>query len=148
MTEQTSDAPASSQTSSSDSIIAAAKASQASSLVTSPGGAGSASQTGDIDPGSPSVDSKPRAEIAPGSTPTASDLSIIFARLQNIEAVILDHFGPKVEALEPLPIDLSRWGGSRHLPSEGLSHRRLDRSDSEDHVLLENLRDRREREYL
>lgn len=107
MTEQTSEPAGSSQTSSSDSIIAAAKqaaASQASSLGTSPAPSPppSASQTGDIDPGSPPVTSSasaPGSEVV-SSAPVTSDLSLIFARLQNIEAALLDHFGPKVEALE------------------------------------------------
>lgn len=106
MTEQTSDASASSSTSSSDSIIAAAKASQASgspsqasSLGTSPADSPptSASQTGDIDGTAKPIS---KVDSPPVSTVLTTDLALIFARLQNLEAALLDDFGPKIQALE------------------------------------------------
>ena len=84
MTEQTSDASASSAPSPSDSIIAAAKAAQ---------GASQAPSLVATDP------SPPVAEVVV-SAPSPSDLSIIFARLQNLEAALLDDFGPNIQALE------------------------------------------------
>ena len=69
--------------SSSDSIIAAAKASQAS---------GSTSQASSL--GTSPVPSPPV------STVLTTDLAPIFARLQNLEAALLDDFGPNIQALE------------------------------------------------
>jgi hypothetical protein len=85
MTEQTSDASASSSTSSSDSIIAAAKEAQAS-------GSPSPNQASSL--GTSPVPSPPV------STVLTTALAPIFAQLQNLEAALLDDFGPKIQALE------------------------------------------------
>jgi len=101
MTEQTSDASASSAPSPSDSIIAAAKAAQGASQA----------------PSLVATDSSPPVAEVVVSAPSPSDLSIIFARLQNIEASLHEHFGPRLEAVEDAIESLAKRATSEASPA-------------------------------
>lgn len=96
MTEQTSDASASSAPSPSDSIIAAAKAVQAS---------GSPSQASSL--------------VAPDpSSPVAeNDLSITLAKFADFERTMREHFGPRLEAVEEAVESLAKRAASTASPA-------------------------------